>query len=115
MEGENSSSSGQRASRGRRQGGPDRGHRDRRARRRAGGVYSRSASPIEMQRANTPILAPSHNPITTLIPLEEVVIEASLFSGFSRSRVHRGEFRGQGGGDSQVCSHFSFGGLECRR
>ena len=75
MEGENSSSSGQRASRGRRQGGPDRGHRDRRARRRAGGVYSRSASPIEMQRADTPILAPSHNPITALIPLEEVVIE----------------------------------------
>jgi hypothetical protein len=81
MEGENSSSSGQRASRGRRQGGPDRGHRDRRARRRAGGVYSRSASPIEMQRADTPILAPSHNPITMLIPLEEVVIEPRCSPG----------------------------------
>jgi hypothetical protein len=34
-----------------------------------------------MQRADTPILAPSHNPITTLIPLEEVVIEPRCSPG----------------------------------
>ena len=37
--------------------------------------------PIEMQRADTPILAPSHNPITALIPLEEVVIEPRCSPG----------------------------------
>ena len=42
MEGENSSSSGQHASCGHRQGGPDRGHHDRHARRHAGGVYVRA-------------------------------------------------------------------------
>jgi hypothetical protein len=81
MEGENSSSSGQCASQGHRPGGPDHSHCDRRACRRAGGVYSWSASPIEMQRADTPLLAPSHNPITTLIPLEEVVIEPRCSPG----------------------------------
>jgi hypothetical protein len=81
MEGENSSSSGQHASRGRRQGGPDRNHCDCVARCRAGGVYSRSASPIEDACDNTPILAPSHNPLTTLIPLEEVVIEPRCSPG----------------------------------
>jgi hypothetical protein len=45
MEGENSSSSGQHASWGRRQGGPDCSHCDRRARRRAGGVYTLGTNP----------------------------------------------------------------------
>jgi hypothetical protein len=41
----------------------------------------RSASPIEMQHTDMPILAPLHNPITTLIPLEEVVIEPRCSPG----------------------------------
>jgi hypothetical protein len=95
MEGENSSSSGQRASWGRHQGGPDRSHRDCRARQRAGGVYSRSTSPIEMERADTPILAPSHNPITTLIPLEEVVIEPHCSPGSPGVELVKGSSEGK--------------------
>jgi hypothetical protein len=95
MEGENSSSSGQHASCGRRQGGPDCSHHDRHARRRAGGVYSRSASPIEMQCADTLILAPSHNPITTLIPLEEVVIEPCCSPGSPGVKFIEGSSEGK--------------------
>jgi hypothetical protein len=81
MEGENSSSSGQHASQGHRQGGPDRGHCDCHARHHASRVYSRSTSPLEMQCADTLILAPSHHSITTLVPLEEVVIELHCSPG----------------------------------
>ena len=77
MEGENSSSSSQRASRGRRQGGSDRGHRDRRARRHAGGVYSRSASPIEVQCVVTPILPVPYCGPSELVPIKNMVIEPS--------------------------------------
>jgi hypothetical protein len=80
MEGNNSSSSGQRASHGHCQGGVECGHRDRHARHRAGGVYSRSASPIEMQHADMPVIAP-HQGITVLVPLEEVVIEPRCSPG----------------------------------
>ena len=73
MEGENSSSSSQRASRGRRQGGPDRGHCDRRAR-YAGGVYIQSASPLEMQNADTPILPVLYCGPAELVPVENMVI-----------------------------------------
>jgi hypothetical protein len=48
--------------------------------RRAGGVYSRSASPIEMQHANTLVVAP-HRGITALIPVEDVVIEPRCSPG----------------------------------
>ena len=81
MEGENSSSSGQRASRGRRQGGPDRGHRDRRARCHAGGVYSPSASPLEVQRADTPILPVPYRGLSELVSIENMVIEPSCSPG----------------------------------
>ena len=81
MEGENSSSSGQCASHGRRQGGPDHGHRDRRACCHAGGVYSRSASPLEMQCADMPILPiPYHGP-SELVPVKNMVIEPSCSPG----------------------------------
>ena len=81
MEGENSSSSGQCASRGHRQGGPDCGHHDHRARRHAGGVYSRSASLLEVQRADTPILPVLYRGPSELVPVENMVIESSCSPG----------------------------------
>ena len=90
MEGENSSSSGQRASRGRRQGGPDHGHRDRRARRHAGGVYSRSASPIEVQRADTLILPVPYCGPSELVPVENMVIEPSCSPGSPEAEFVKG-------------------------
>jgi hypothetical protein len=81
MEGENSSSSGQRASHGHCQGGPDHSHCNHRAHCHAGGVYSRSTSPLPEQHADTPILPILHRGITTLIPLEEVVIEPCCSPG----------------------------------
>ena len=81
MEGENSSSSSQRASRGCRQGGPDRGHRDRRACCHAGGVYSRSASPLEVQRADTLVLPVPYRGPSELVPVENMVIEPSCSPG----------------------------------
>ena len=81
MEGENSSSSGQRASCGCRQGGPDCGHRDRRARRHAGGVYSQSTSPLEVQRADTPVLPVPYCGPSELVPVENMVIEPSCSPG----------------------------------
>jgi hypothetical protein len=95
MEGENSSSSGQHTSQGCHEGGPDHSHSDCHARRRAGGVYSWSTSPIKMQRANTPILAPSHNPITALIPLEEVVIEPRCSPGSPGVKFVEGSSEGK--------------------
>ena len=81
MEGENSSSSSQRASCGRHQGGPDRGHRDRHARCHAGGVYSRSASPLEVQLADTPILPVPYRGPSELVPVENMVIKPSCSPG----------------------------------
>ena len=79
MEGENSSSSGQCASRGRCQGGPDCGHRDRRARRHAGGVYSRSASPLEVQHADTPILPVPYRGLSELVSIENMALRATSY------------------------------------
>ena len=91
MEGENSSSSGQCASHGCYQGGPDGGHHDSRAHHHARGVCSQSASPLEMQCANMPILPIPYCGPAKLVPVKNMVIEPSL-SRFSRHRVHRGEF-----------------------
>ena len=81
MEGENSSSSGQHASCGHCQGGPDCGHRDHRARCHVGGVYSRSASPLEVQRADTPILPVPYCGPSELVPVKDMVIEPSCSPG----------------------------------
>ena len=90
MEGENSSSSGQRASHGCRQGGPDRGHRDRHARRHAGGVYSQSASPLEVPRADTPVLPIPYWGPSELVPVENMVIEPSCSPGFLEAEFVEG-------------------------
>jgi hypothetical protein len=95
MEEENSSSSGQCASQGCHQGGPDHGHRDRHARCHAGGVYSWSASPLEMQRANTLILSVPHHGITTLVPLEKVVIEPCCSPGSPGVEFVKGSSEGK--------------------
>ena len=81
MEGENSSSSGQRASCGCHQGGPDHGHRDCHAHHHAGGVYSQSTSPLEMQRADMPILPILYCGPAELVPVENTVIEPSCSPG----------------------------------
>ena len=81
MEGENSSSSGQHASCGRRQGGPDRGHRDHHALRHTGGVYSQSASPLEVQHADTPILPVLYRGPAKLVPIKNMVIKPSCSPG----------------------------------
>ena len=81
MEGENSSSSGQRASHGRRQGGPNCGHHDCHARCHAGGVYSWSASPLEVQHADMPILPIPYRGPSELVPVENMVIEPSCSPG----------------------------------
>jgi hypothetical protein len=81
MEGENSSLSGQCASHGRCQGGPDCGHRDHHARCHAGGVYSWSTSPLEMQHADTPILPVPYWGTTQLVPIENMVIKPSCSPG----------------------------------
>ena len=81
MEGENSSSGGQRASHGCHQGGPDHGHCDHRAHRHAGGVYSRSTSPLEVPRADTPILPIPYRGPSELVPVENMVIEPSCSPG----------------------------------
>ena len=81
MEGENSSSSGQCASHGRCQGGPDCGHHDHHTRCHAGGVYSRSASPLEVQHADMPILPIPYCGPAKLVPVENMVIEPSCSPG----------------------------------
>ena len=81
MEGENSSSSSQHASRGHHQGGPDCGHCDHCAHRNAGGVYSWSASPLAVQRADTPILPVLYCGLAELVPVENMVIEPSCSPG----------------------------------
>ena len=81
MEGENSSSSGQHASCGRCQGGPDCGHCDHRAHCHAGGVYSRSASPLEVQCADTLILLIPYRGPAELVPIKDMVIEPSCSPG----------------------------------
>ena len=77
MEGENSSLSGQHASHGRCQGGPNCGHCDCHACCHAGGVYSQSTSPLEMQCADMPILPVLYCGPTKLVPIENKVIEPS--------------------------------------
>jgi hypothetical protein len=54
-----------------------------------------------MQRADTPILAPSHNPITTLIPLEEVVIEPRCSPGSPGVEFVEGSSKGKVEGSSK--------------
>jgi hypothetical protein len=48
-----------------------------------------------MQRANTLILAPSHRPLTTLIPLEEVVIEPHCSLGSPGVEFVEGSSKGK--------------------
>jgi hypothetical protein len=57
-------------------------------------VYSRSTSPIEVQRADTPIIAP-HQGITTLVPLEEVVIEPHCSPGSPGVKFVEGSSEGK--------------------
>ena len=72
MEGENSSSSGQHASHG---------HHDHHTCHHAGGVYSRSTSPLEMQHANILILPVPYCGPAKLVPIENMVIEPSYSPG----------------------------------
>jgi hypothetical protein len=48
-----------------------------------------------MERANTPILAPSHHEITALVPLEEVVIEPCCSPGSPGVEFVKGSSEGK--------------------